>query len=177
MRLLPGYRARIVDPNEEGYGRLGVRGPGVFAGYLNARAAFTVDGYFLTGDTAALVNGRLYLKERTSDMFVSGGENVYPAEIAGKLMRVPGVADAHVFGAADPAWGRRPVAFVERDAGAQAASMPPSQFAAAVRASLEPQVSKLYLPRQVFVVDELPRVGIGKVDRGAVERQYESASK
>ena len=51
--------------------------------------------------------------------------------------------------------------------------MPPSQFAAAVRASLEPQVSKLYLPRQVFVVDELPRVGIGKVDRGAVERQYE----
>ena len=173
LRLLPGYRARIVDPNEEGYGRLGVRGPGVFAGYLNARAAFTVDGYFLTGDTAALVNGRLYLKERTSDMFVSGGENVYPAEIAGKLMRVPGVADAHVFGAADPTWGRRPVAFVERDAGAQAASMPPSQFAAAVRASLEPQVSKLYLPRQVFVVDELPRVGIGKVDRGAVERQYE----
>ena len=65
------------------------------------------------------------------------------------------------------------MAFVERDAGAQAASMPPSQFAAAVRASLEPQVSKLYLPRQVFVVDELPRVGIGKVDRGAVERQYE----
>ena len=173
LRLLPGYRARIVDPNEEGYGRLGVRGPGVFAGYLNARAAFTVDGYFLTGDTAALVNGRLYLKERTSDMFVSGGENVYPAEIAGKLMRLPGVADAHVFGAADPTWGRRPVAFVERDAGAQAASMPPSQFAAAVRASLEPQVSKLYLPRQVFVVDELPRVGIGKVDRGAVERQYE----
>ena len=79
LRLLPGYLARIVDPGEDGFGRLAVKGPGLFRGYLNARAALTVDGYFLTGDTAALVDGLLYVKERTDDMFVSGGENVYPA--------------------------------------------------------------------------------------------------
>ncbi len=114
LRLLPGYVARIVDPDSQGFGRLAVKGPGVFAGYLNARAAHTVDGFFLTGDTAAMLAGRLYVKERTSDMFVSGGENIYPAEIREKLMRVPGVSDAHVFGVSDEKWGRRPVAFVER---------------------------------------------------------------
>lgn len=112
LRLLPGYEARIVDPDAQGFGRLAVKGPGVFEGYLNARAAHTVDGFFLTGDTAALAAGRLYVKERTTDMFVSGGENVYPAEIRDKLVRVPGVAEAYVFGAPDAVWGRRPIAFV-----------------------------------------------------------------
>ena len=115
LRLMPSYRAHIVDPGEDGFGRLAVKGPGLFEGYLNARAAYTVDGFFLTGDTAMLRDGLLYVKERTDDMFVSGGENVYPAEIRGQLLRVPGVADAHVFGAPDAVWGRRPVAFVERD--------------------------------------------------------------
>ena len=78
MRLLPGYSARIVEPDAEGFGRLALRGPGVFGGYANARAAFTVDGFFLTGDTAALHDGCLYVRERTGDMFISGGENVYP---------------------------------------------------------------------------------------------------
>lgn len=114
MKLLPGYQARIVEPDGRGFGRLAVRGPGVLSNYLNARAAFTADGFFLTGDVAALHEGKIYVKERTTDMFVSGGENVYPAEIADKLMAIPGVADAYVFGAPDPVWGRRPVAFIER---------------------------------------------------------------
>ena len=200
LRLLPGYEVRIVGPDAQGFGRLGVKGPGVFEGYLNARAAYTVDGFFLTGDTAALVNGRLYVKERTADMFVSGGENVYPAEIRDKLLRVPGVADAHVFGAPDATWGRRPVAFVEREpqegapatgtapaagsAAAPAAASPSrgarqgtplsaKQFASVVRQSLTPQLSKLYQPRHLFALDELPRTGIGKIDRAALEALYE----
>ncbi|OUO89535.1 o-succinylbenzoate synthase [Gordonibacter sp. An230] len=115
LRLMPSYRAHIVDPGEDGFGRLAVKGPGLFEGYLNARAAYTVDGFFLTGDTAMIRDGLLYVKERTDDMFVSGGENVYPAEIKGQILRVPGVADAHVFGVPDSVWGRRPVALVERD--------------------------------------------------------------
>ncbi|WP_080800784.1 o-succinylbenzoate synthase [Arabiibacter massiliensis] len=170
LRLLPGYAAHIVDPGEDGFGRLAVKGPGLFDGYLNARAAFTVDGYFLTGDTAALFGGRLYVKERTEDMFVSGGENVYPAEIREKLLRVSGVADAHVFGAPDPVWGRRPVAFVERE---RADRQTNRQLAASVRASLEPRLSKLYLPKHICVLDEFPRTGIGKVDRAALEQRYE----
>ncbi len=122
LRLLSGYRARIVDADAEGYGQLAVGGPGVFEGYLNARAAFTVDGYFLTGDTAACEGGLLDLRERTDDKFVAGGDNVYPAEIADRLRCVPGVSDAYVFGAPDATWGRRPVAFLEREPHAQGES-------------------------------------------------------
>ena len=176
LRLLPGYEARIVDPDAQGFGRLAVKGPGVFEGYLNARAAHTVDGFFLTGDTAALAAGRLYVKERTSDMFVSGGENVYPAEIRDKLVRVPGVAEAYVFGAPDAVWGRRPVAFVERERPAapqRTEPVAPQQFAATVRASLSTRLSKLYQPRCLFALDEFPRTGIGKIDRAALQALYE----
>ena len=188
LRLLPGYLARIVDPGEDGFGRLAVKGPGLFRGYLNARAALTVDGYFLTGDTAALVDGLLYVKERTDDMFVSGGENVYPAEICEKLLRVPGVSDAYVFGARDARWGRRPVAFVERSQGPalQNGNAPGSsrqreergrqgdrEFATTVRECLASQLSKLYLPKHVHVLDSFPRSGIGKTDRAALERLYD----
>ncbi len=171
LRLLPGYKVHIVDPGEDGFGRLAVRGPGVFGGYLNARAALTVDGYFLTGDTAAYRDGRLYVKERTSDMFVSGGENVYPAEIRDKILRAPGVADAYVYGVPDATWGRRPVAFVERDPSARGSV--PQLFAASVRASLDPLLSRLYLPRHVCVLDPFPRTGIGKTDRVALEQRYD----
>ncbi|RDB64426.1 o-succinylbenzoate synthase [Gordonibacter sp. 28C] len=176
LRLLPGYEVRIVDPDAQGFGRLAVKGPGVFEGYLNARAAYTVDGFFLTGDTAALGAGRLYVKERTADMFVSGGENVYPAEIRDKLVRVPGVAEAYVFGAPDAVWGRRPVAFVERERAAgspRSAIDTPQQFAATVRASLGTRLSKLYQPRCICVLDEFPRTGVGKIDRAALQALYE----
>lgn len=165
LSLMDGYAARIVDPDEEGFGRLAVRGPGVFDGYLNAHAPFTVDGFFLTGDTAALHQGRIYVKERTADMFVSGGENVYPAEIVRALLRIPGVSDAHVFGAPDATWGRRPVAVVERSH---------AQLRAAdVKRAARSMLSKLNMPRTVLVVDQLPRKGIGKIDRAATEELFE----
>ncbi len=210
LMLLCGYKARIVDADPSGYGRLAVQGPGVFSNYVNARAAFTMDGFFLTGDTAALTGGKIYVKERTSDMFVSGGENVYPAEIAGKLLRVPGVADAHVFGAPDSTWGRRPVAFVERECTVPGASgdaafpkarpvrgarlgrnLGPGRgssrreaaagservsnrdFARSVSDRLSGSLSRIYQPKRIFAVDELPRTGIGKLDRRAIERAYE----
>ena len=210
MKLLPGYHARIVEPDAQGFGRLAVRGPGVLSNYLNARAAFTADGFFLAGDVAALHQGKIYVKERTTDMFVSGGENVYPAEIADKLMAIPGVADAYVFGAPDPVWGRRPVAFIERTSEApsrssreqvpdrvlpvktarfgrevmkpqmnrripiQQASSRPSdrEFVAAIHDLLKGTLSKLYHPKQIFVMESLPRQGIGKIDRAAIERIY-----
>lgn len=182
MRLMSGYVARIVDAGPDGFGRLAVRGPGLFSGYLNARAAYTADGFFLTGDTAALdENGLLFVKERTDDMFISGGENVYPAEIRQKLLGVSGVADAYVFGAADDAWGRRPVGFIERagghaagaDAGGHAAGESDFAFAASVSAALKPQLSKIYQPKHLFALERFPRTGIGKVNRTALRDLYE----
>lgn len=171
LRLLPGYQAHIVDPGDDGFGRLAVKGPGLFRGYINAQAAYTVDNFFLTGDTAALCGGLLYIKERSDDMFVSGGENIYPAEIRQKLLAVRGVSDAYVFGVPDALWGRRPVAFVERDKTTEASSL--SSLSASVLKSVEPHLSKLYQPKHLCALDEFPRNGIGKTDRKALELQYQ----
>ena len=174
LTLLPGYEARVVNPDESGAGQLAVRGPGVFPGYLNARTPYTADGFFLTGDTATCVRGKLTVFERSTDMFVSGGENVYPAEIEHKIMRVPQVSDAFVFGAEDAVWGRRPIAFVERaKPQASGAANTPRAFAGVVRTSLERRVSKLYQPKHIVVLNEFPRTGVGKVDRGALQRAYD----
>ncbi len=204
MRLLPGYEARIMGPAANGFGRLAVRGPGLFSGYLNAQAAHTADGFFLTGDTAAIDKaGTLFVKERTGDMFISGGENVYPAEICEKLMRVPGVSDAYVFGVPDAKWGRRPVGFVERggagagasanvgasalaNAGASASAgagdlrdagdigrMSALDFSRYVERSVSPQLSRVYRPESLFTLERFPRSGIGKVNRAALRELYE----
>ena len=191
MSLLEGYEARIVDAGPDGFGRLAVRGPGLFGGYLNARAAYTADGFFLTGDTAAIApDGMLYVKERTDDMFISGGENVYPAEIREKLLRVPGVADAYIFGAPDDTWGRRPVGFIERGgaaapaaggpagiaagvAGQRARTLSDRRFAQEVAQVAAPQLSRMYQPKHLFALPRFPRTGIGKVDRAALRRLYE----
>ena len=191
VSLLEGYEARIVDAGPDGFGRLAVRGPGLFGGYLNARAAYTVDGFFLTGDTAAIApDGKLYVKERTDDMFISGGENVYPAEIREKLLRVPGVADAYIFGAPDNTWGRRPVGFIERGgaaapaaggpagiaagvAGQRARTLSDRRFAQEVAQVAAPQLSRMYQPKHLFALPRFPRTGIGKVDRAALRRLYE----
>lgn len=191
MSLLEGYEARIVDVGPDGFGRLAVRGPGLFGGYLNARAAYTADGFFLTGDTAAIApDGKLYVKERTDDMFISGGENVYPAEIREKLLRVPGVADAYIFGAPDDTWGRRPVGFIERGgaaapaaggpagiaagvAGQRARTLSDRRFAQEIAQVAAPQLSRMYQPKHLFALPRFPRTGIGKVDRAALRRLYE----
>ncbi len=172
LRLLPGYDARIVDPDENGFGRLAVSGPGVCDGYLNARPARTADGMFLTGDTAALRAGKLYVKERTADMFVSGGENVYPEEIRGQLLKIPGVADAYVFGAADPVWGRRPVAFVQRDRSVND-GLSNTAFASAIMGQAAGRLSKINCPRRLFSIERFPTTEVGKTDRLALETYYD----
>lgn len=101
IRLNKGYSARIIEPDSEGFGRLAIHGDGLFSGYLNARAAFTIDGYFLTGDTAALHNGSVYVREQAVEVFASKNGPVYPREIAEVLRELPDVADAYVFGVPD----------------------------------------------------------------------------
>ncbi len=179
LRLLPGYRVHIVDPDPDGYGRLAIQGPGLFRGYLNMNIAQTVDGYFLTGDTAAIKNNLLYVRERTDDMFVSGGENIYPAEICGALTHLPCISDAYVFGVSDETWGRRPVAFVERDMAASELAGQGNDlrtnrmFAAAVKDELKTRLSKLYMPKYIHVLDTFPRNAMGKIDRNMLHRLHD----
>ena len=174
LSLLPGYEARIVSPDASGTGQLAVRGPGIFGGYLGVATSLTADGFFLTGDRARISNRAIVISERVGDMFVSGGENVYPEEIRAKILSIPGVTDAYVYGAPDEEWGRRPVALVEmantKVNGANAALL-----AAEIRTSLKTRLARIYQPDRIFVMQEFDRVGIGKVDRRTLQARAECA--
>ena len=164
LNVMQGVNARIFDANENGFGSLGVAGACVVSGYINAAATFR-NGYFITGDTAKIdKRGKLYIKERTKDMFVSGGENVSPAEIKSALLEISWVQDAYVFGTKDEAWGMRPVAFVES-----------ARTAGVIKEELKAHLSKLYMPKHLFSLNKLPRIGIGKVDGMSCKKMFDNA--
>jgi len=192
MHLLPGYEVNIMNPDAQGVGELQVKGPGLFKGYLNARSASTLEGYFDTGDRARMTReGLLYVYERSDDLIISGGENIYPAEVREVLLQTPGVKDAYVFGTADEQWGYRPVAFIEANYSAESLAAShkllgldpeetglrpatcPQEFARSLHAYLETRMSSLNHPKHILVVDRLPRTTIGKVDAGALKRRYD----
>lgn len=193
LHLLPGYSVRIMRPDEEGIGQLHVKGPGVFEGYLNARRAMSADGYFVTGDRASLdANNLLRVYERTEDLIISGGENIYPAEVREALVKIPGVKDAYVFGTADEVWGYRPVAFIEADyspdyiaADHESLGVDPAtsgirgatcaqEYAHMIHAYLEGRMSHLHHPKHILVMSEFPRTLAGKIDRIALKRKYDA---
>lgn len=171
MTLLPGYEVRILDEGEGDTGEIAVAGPAVFAGYAHrseedaglADSPFTPDGYFRTGDRGRLKNGLLYVRERVSDLFISGGENIYPCEIERAIAGIEGVDEVAVVGASHPKWGRRPVAFVTGQ------DITPR----GVSEQLVDTLSGFQRPDAVFVLDELPHMGIGKVDKQALTDLYE----
>lgn len=192
MHLLPGYEVRIMRPNAQGVGQLHVKGPGVFTGYLNARHSSSADGWLVTGDRASVDRRKnLYVYERVEDLIISGGENIYPAEVREALLKVPGIKDACVFGTADETWGYRPVAFVEADYSAEALARDhaelglsenstnikpascPQEFARMVHAYLEPRMSHLHHPKHILVLDTFPRTAASKTDVVALKKLYD----
>ncbi len=192
LHVLSGYKVRIMRPDKNGIGQLHVSGPGIFEGYLNARKASSEDGYFVTGDRASKDrDGLLRVFARTEDLIISGGENIYPAEIRETLLKIPGVREAYVFGTADETWGYRPVAFIEADYSAEAITQDheelgaqeadtgirsascPQEFAHMVHAYLASRMSKLHHPKHILVMEEFPRTVAGKIDRIALKQLYD----
>lgn len=156
---------RVVrdDGTDAGPGEVGelwTRGPNITPGYWGkpeATAASFVDGWFRTGDAArADDEGYLYIVDRWKDMYISGGENVYPAEVENVLHRLDGVADAAVVGVPDPKWGEVGTAVVVRAAGSDLG-------AADVVAHCRANLARFKVPARVEFVDELPRNATGKV--------------
>jgi len=141
-----------------GEGELVVRGPNVFAGYWrnpDATAAAFVDGWLLTGDIAARdEEGDYRIVGRLKDMVISGGENVYPAEIESVLHEHPVVAEAAVLGVPDERWGEACAAFV-----VLAAEASETELLAFCRERL----AKFKVPREIRFVEELPRNAMGKI--------------
>jgi fatty-acyl-CoA synthase len=166
-RPVPFLDARIVDDRGSDVhpglaGELWLRGPQLFSGYFDAPAltaqAVTPDGWLRTGDLARRgAGGEYYICGRIREMFISGGENVFPAEVEAAIGSMPGVIEVAVVGIPDPRWGEVGTAFVV------ARSDGPD--AAALSAHARAQLAGYKVPRTILMVAELPRLGSGKVDR------------
>ena len=163
-------------------GEICCRGPAVFAGYHDnpeATAKALRGGWFHTGDLGVLdARGLLYITGRESDMYISGGSNVYPRECEEVLLSHPGVAEVAVLGVPDRHWGEVGVAVVVRRitaapqaADLQAAELPAADPPAAaldeatLLAWLEGRLARYRWPRQVFFWDALPKSGYGKITK------------
>ena len=177
-RPLHGVEVRIVAEGEtRGAGVVGnveVRGPNVFAGYWNlpekTREDFTDDGWFRTGDVGELLAdgeaaGFLRLVGRAKDLIITGGLNVYPKEVEDRLDRLPGVAESAVIGVPDADFGESVVAVVVPRASATLSERDIVQ-------ALRGEIASFKIPKRVFVVDELPRNAMGKVQKNVLRATY-----
>ena len=149
-------------------GEICVRGPAVFAGYFEnaeANAKAFAGGWFHTGDIGHLDGrGFLYITGRASDMYISGGSNIYPREIEELLLRHPGVAEAAVVGVPHPKWGESGIAVLVPAAGAQPS---PEE----ILAFLDGKLAKYKWPTRIVFWPELPKSGYGKVPKPLVRRR------
>lgn len=145
-------------------GELWLRGPHVCKGYWNnpeaTAAALDAEGWFHTGDLARRdEEGFFYIAGRQKDMLISGGVNVYPAEIEAELLLHPAVQDAAVVGLSDPTWG-------EIGAGCVVLREPGSVTGEDLAAFLSAKLAKYKIPRRWLFLDALPRTAYGKVVKG-----------
>ncbi|MFF1317910.1 MULTISPECIES: o-succinylbenzoate--CoA ligase [Streptomyces] len=156
-----------VDTDEPG--EIVVRGPHVMPGYWglpDETAASFADGWFRSGDAARVdEDGYVFVVDRIKDMIISGGENIYPAEIEDVLLTHPGIAECAVIGVADDKWGEVPRAVVVPREGA---ALDPDE----VLASLSGRLAKYKIPKSLVLADELPRTASGKLLKSRVRTRY-----
>ncbi len=168
-----GVRVRGDDGSEVQTGEIGgmeVRGPNVFAGYWRmpekTKEEFTADRWFKTGDVGKVdARGYVSIVGRAKDLIISGGYNVYPAEIESYINDMPGVAESAVVGVPHPDFGEVGVAVVIAKAGA-------SIDGDAIVAQLKASLANFKVPKRCFVVPELPRNTMGKVQKNLLRGEY-----
>ena len=154
-------------------GEIAVRGPNVFFEYWgneNATRQALRDGWYRTGDIGLRnADGYIWVHERKSNLIISGGENVYPAEVERVLLEHPDVAECGVIGRPDPKWDEVPVAYVIRrkNSGVEAE---------ALKAHVQAQLARFKVPRDIVFVEDLPRTALGKVQHFMLKQQ-DSATK
>jgi acyl-CoA synthetase (AMP-forming)/AMP-acid ligase II len=173
-RVSFGWEVRIVDPDGrdlgfEEAGELLIRGECLFSGYWRdpeaTAAAFAAGGWYRTGDIGTLTaDGYVYILDRAKDMIISGGENIYPAEVEAVLARHPAVADVAVLGRPDPTWGEAVHAVIIPAAGQ---AVPAGEIIAWCR----DQLAHFKCPKSVEFTDSLPRTTTGKVLKRVLRAQ------
>ncbi|MDA9436220.1 malonate--CoA ligase [Bradyrhizobium sp. CCBAU 51627] len=173
---LPGVSVRVTEPEtgkelpREEIGMIEVKGPNVFKGYWRmperTKSEFRPDGFFITGDLGKIdATGYVHILGRGKDLVISGGFNVYPKEIESEIDAMPGVIESAVIGVphADFGEGVTAVLVCNKDAEVSEAS---------VLKALDGRLAKFKMPKRVFVVDELPRNTMGKVQKNILRETY-----
>jgi malonyl-CoA/methylmalonyl-CoA synthetase len=172
---LPGVQVRVRaahgQPCAAGeIGGIEVRGPNVFAGYWRmpekTREEFTADGWFKTGDVGRFdADGYLTIVGRSKDLIISGGYNVYPAEVEALINELPGVAESAVVGVPHPDFGEAVIAVVVPRAGAV---LQPEDIPGALKS----RIAGFKVPKRAFIAPELPRNTMGKVQKALLREQH-----
>src|SRR5437868_5115841 len=173
---LPGVEIRIADPDtgrELPQGEIGmieVRGPNVFKGYWRmpekTRSEFRDDGFFITGDLGKIDDrGYVHIVGRGKDLIITGGFNVYPKEIESEIDAMPGVVESAVIGVPHADFGEGVTAVVVCNKGADVSET-------SVLKALDGRLAKFKMPKRVFVVDDLPRNAMGKVQKNILRDMY-----
>ncbi|WP_341912401.1 long-chain fatty acid--CoA ligase [Ferrovibrio terrae] len=166
---------RVVDDNDQPLpvdhaGELQIRGPGITPGYWNneaaTSAAFTSDGWLRTGDVARRdTDGYYYIVDRIKDMFISGGENVYPAEVEIAIYKFPGVLECAVIGVPDEKWGEVGCAYVLPHPDA-------AMDAEALRAFCRQNLAAYKVPKHIRIIEDFPRTAAGKVQKHVLRNRF-----
>jgi len=173
---LPGISVRVTDPETgrvlppETIGMIEVKGPNVFKGYWRmpekTKAEFRDDGFFITGDLGKIDNkDYVHILGRGKDLVISGGFNVYPKEIENEIDAMPGVVESAVIGVPHADFGEGVTAVVVCNKGAAVSE-------ASVLKALDGRLAKFKLPKRVFIVNELPRNTMGKVQKNILRDTY-----
>jgi len=181
----PSPLAQVQLRNEQGQevplGHLGqvcIRAPNVMRGYwqraqegVSATHDDLLEGWFATGDSGRQdLDGCITIVGRSKDMLISGGENIYPAEIENLLLTLDGVAECTVLGLADARWGEVPVAVVVRSQSVSGQVL--SQES--IIAHLQKSIAKFKLPHRVVFLDSLPKSALGKVQKPVLKAQLQT---
>ena len=178
---LPGVSIRVTDPEtgaileQEAIGMLEVKGPNVFKGYWRmpekTASEFRSDGYFITGDLGKIDHkGYVHIVGRGKDLIISGGFNVYPKEVETEIDAMTGVVESAVVGVAHPDFGEGVVGVVVLNKDS-------SLNEAAILAHLSTSLAKFKQPKRVFIVEDLPRNTMGKVQKNLLRDSYKDLFK
>jgi malonyl-CoA/methylmalonyl-CoA synthetase len=173
---LPGVSVRVTDPDTgkplapETIGMIEVKGPNVFRGYWRmpekTKSEFRDDGFFITGDLGKIDHkGYVHILGRGKDLVISGGFNVYPKEIESEIDAMPGVVESAVIGVPHSDFGEGVTAVLVCNKNADVSE-------ASVLKALDGRLAKFKMPKRVFVVDELPRNTMGKVQKNVLRDTY-----
>jgi fatty-acyl-CoA synthase len=150
-----------------------VRGPNLFYEYWGNEQATREalhDGWYRTGDIGLRdADGYFFVRDRKKNLIISGGENIYPAEVERVLLEHPDVVECGVIGRPDPRWDEVPIAYVIRRSGCLVE-------AEALKAHVVAQLARFKVPRDYVFVDALPRNATGKIHKPTLRKNFSIAS-